>query len=46
MTFMRIGLPVVVFGPWKARLPAKARQTAGRCFSTFQVVVFSETEHP
>jgi hypothetical protein len=45
MSFMRIGLPVVVFSSRKAGLSAKARQEAGACFSTFQAIVFGEAEH-
>ena len=45
MTFMRIGLMVVVFSARKAGLSAKTWQEAGSCFATFQAIVFSETEH-
>ena len=45
MTFMRIGLMVVVFSARKAGLSAKAWQEAGACFSTFQAIVIDETEH-
>ncbi|MBU1745966.1 MAG: hypothetical protein KJ649_13875 [Proteobacteria bacterium] len=44
MTFMRIGLPGVVFSSRKAGMSAKARQEAGACFSTFQAIVFCEEE--
>jgi hypothetical protein len=45
MTFVRIGLPIAVICPRKAELSAKARQEAGKCFSTFQEIVFGEVEH-
>jgi hypothetical protein len=44
MTFIRIGLPFV-FSSRKAGLSEKAWQEAGACFSTFQAIVFGETEH-
>ena len=45
MTFMRIGLSVVVFSSRKAGLSAKTRQEAGTCFSILQAIVFGEAEH-
>jgi hypothetical protein len=44
MTFMQIGLPVVVFDPRKAGLSAGGWRD-GACFLTFQAIVFGEAEH-
>jgi hypothetical protein len=43
MTFMRIGLPVVVFGSRKAGLTAGAWRD-GAAFPTLQAVVFGEAK--
>ena len=45
MTFIRIGLPLVLFfSSRKAGLSAKACHEAGAGFSTFQAIAFGETE--